>query len=124
MSFTFCKVIIKPGNPSMQPSVRYEGGLLDEFDVYDRMRRDSDYAKVAFTGDIWERIRVEHYRFFSGEAKERPADGDHFAMMQAYDKLAAQHGAGPFMDREEIQWLGTIECTISCIRKKLYRKLI
>lgn len=124
MSFTFCKVTITPQNRSMQPLVRYESGLLDEFDVYDRMRRDPAYAEAAFTGDMWERIRVEHYRFFSSEAKERPADGDHFAMMKAYDTLAAQCGAKPFMDRNEIQWLGVIECTISHIREQLYRQLI
>ena len=124
MSFIFSKVIITTGNPNTPPFVRYEGGFLDEFDVYDNMSRDPAYAKTAFTGDDWKRIRVEQYRFFSGEAKERPADGDHFAMMRAYDELAARCGARPFMDRNEIRYLGCVDCTLSAIREKLYRQLI
>ncbi len=124
MSFVFSKVIIKPNNPNTKPFVRYEGGFLDEFDVYDQIRRDPGYAKIAFTGDIWERVRIEHYRFFSGEAKERPADGDHFAMIRAYDELAAQCGAKSLMERDEMQYMGCIECTVSHIRKRLYRKLM
>lgn len=124
MSFTFSIVTIKPENPAMKTFIRYEGGLLDEFDVYDKMKRDPNYAETSFTGDMWNRVRVEHYRFFSGEAKERPADGDHFAMMRVYDGLAARCGAKPFMERNEIQHLGIIDCTISHIRKQLYRNLL
>lgn len=124
MSFIFSKVIITHDSLNAPPFVRYEGGFLDEFDVYDKMRRDPAYAKTLFTGDEWRRIRVEQYRFFSGEARERPADGDHFAMMRAYDELAAQCGAKPFMDRDEIQYLGCADCTLSSIRERLYRQLI
>ncbi len=124
MSFVFSKITITPENPTMQPLVRYEGGFLDEYDVYDRMRRDPAYAGAAFTRDIWKRIRIEHYRYFSVEAKERPADGDHFSMMWAYDELAAQYGAKLFVERDEIQRIGLIECTVSHIRDQLYRRLI
>ena len=124
MSFIFSIVTIEAENPDMKPFVRYEGGFLDEFDVYDRMKRDPSYAETSFSGDMWNRIRIEHYRFFSGEAKERPADGDHFAMMRAYDELAAQHGAKPFLEWKEIQNIGYISSSISRIRNQLYRELI
>ncbi len=119
MSFVFSKVIISPENPSIDPIVRYEGGALDEFDVYDLLKRDPRYAGASFTGDMWDRIRIEHYRFFSSEAKERPGDGDHFAMIQAYDALAAACGAKPFYERDDVQWVSTIDTRVSCIRKKL-----
>lgn len=124
MSFIFSKVIITPDDPHAPPFIRHEGGVLDEFDVYDKIRRDPAYARTAFTGDVWKRIRVEQYRFFSGEARERPADGDHFAMMRAYDELAARCGAKSFMDRDEVQYLGCVDCTLSAIRKRLYHQLI
>ncbi len=45
-------------------------------------------------------------------------------MMWAYDELAAQYGAKLFMERDEIQKIGLIECTVSHIRDQLYRRLI
>lgn len=122
MSFIFSVVTIESAIPAKKPFVRYEGGFLDEFDVYDRMKRDPNYAETSLFGDIWNRIRVENYRFFSSEAKERPADGDHFAMMRAYDELAAQCGAKPFMERKEIQNIGYVSSSISRIHDHLYRE--
>lgn len=124
MSFIFSKVTITPNNPAIKPLVRFESGFLDEYDVYDRMRRDPAYAEATFTRDVWEYIQIENYRYFSGEAKERPADGDHLAMMRVYDKLAARCGEKPFMERDEIQEIGFIKCSVSHIRDQLYRRLI
>lgn len=124
MSFAFSKVIITTNYPQGKPFVRYEGGFLDEFDVYDKMKRDPDYSEISFAGDVWEQVRIEHYRFYSNEAKERPADGDHFAMMRAYDELAAQCGAEPFMDRNEIQYVGFISCSVSRICEQIRQRPI
>ena len=87
----------------------YESGHPDKYDVRELLKSESRYASVRASGLEGLTVQVQHYRFLGGSARDWLAEQEHFALIEAYEKMLSEWS---FTQRDDVEHLEYYEFQI------------
>ncbi len=89
-------------------TIGYKSGHPDEYGARDLIREDDILLKSVKRAGENPLVVVDHYDFDIWLEKEEPAEDSHFAIIRAYDEIAAETKYVPFINRDDIKHVGHI----------------
>lgn len=83
-----------------------ESGHPDEYDVRELLKYEDRYASMRAVCPEGVSIQVQQYRYLGGSTKERLAEEEHFAMIEAYNEMTRDE---LFTQRDDVEHLDFYE---------------
>lgn len=79
-----------------------ESGNPDEHDIRELLKYEDRYASLHASGLEGVTIQVQQYRYLGGSARERLAEEEHIALIEAYNELTRDE---LFTQRDDVEHL-------------------
>lgn len=100
MSLLFSEITFRRKNGA--ETSLYESGHPDEYDVRELLKYEERYSSLRTAGLTGVTVRVQHYRFLGGSARDWLAEREHIALMEACNEMASDT---LFTQRDDVEYL-------------------